>query len=365
MRPKILAFYLPQYYPIPENDKWWGKGFTEWTCVGRAKPLFKGHYQPKVPADLGYYDLRLPIVREQQAALAKEYGVDGFCYWHYWFGNGKRLLDLVENEVVESGRPDFPFCFCWANHSWAAKNWNVFDSRPNQRILIKQDYPGHDDYVEHFYSCLGAFKDKRYIKEGNKPVFGLFDASSIPDITDFVTCWNDLAKSNGFDGIFFICYCMNVQNYEKVKYLPFNEFVVDPLSMVVKNSPRWMSILRAKLSVFTKDKLEFLKLREYRDYADIAIQYFENHPQLTVCVLPNYDHSPRSGKFGIILNHSTPALFKSMLSKIKEILEKRNTNNSFLFIKAWNEWGEGNYLEPDMKYGHGYLQAIKDIFGLS
>ena len=140
MRPTILAFYLPQYYPFKENDEWWGKGFTEWTSVGRAKPLFKGHYQPKVPADLSYYDLRLPIVREQQAEMAKHYGVDGFCYWHYRFGNGQRLLDLVENEVVESGKPDFPFCYCWANHTWASKNWNAksssFSRGHDQRTLF-------------------------------------------------------------------------------------------------------------------------------------------------------------------------------------------------------------------------------------
>ena len=121
MKPRLISFYLPQFYPTPENDEWWGKGFTEWTNVGRAKPLFKGHYQPKVPADLGYYDLRIPEVREQQADLAREAGIEGFCYWHYWFGNGKRLLDRVFREVVETGKPDFPFCLCWANHSWYAK----------------------------------------------------------------------------------------------------------------------------------------------------------------------------------------------------------------------------------------------------
>lgn len=122
MKPRLISFYLPQFYPTPENDEWWGKGFTEWTNVGRAKPLFKGHYQPKVPADLGYYDLRIPEVREQQADLAREAGIEGFCYWHYWFGNGKRLLDRVFREVVETGKPDFPFCLCWANHSWYAKH---------------------------------------------------------------------------------------------------------------------------------------------------------------------------------------------------------------------------------------------------
>lgn len=365
MRPKILAFYLPQYYPIPENDEWWGKGFTEWTNVGRAKPLYKGHYQPKVPSELGYYDLRLPIVREQQAALAKEYGVDGFCYWHYWFGNGKRLLDLVENEVVESGKPDFPFSFFWANHSWAAKNWNLKDSKPNHRVLIYQDYPGKEDYEAHFMECLKAFKDKRYIKEGNKPVFGVFDASTIPDPEVFISIWNDLAVKNGFDGIYFFCYCMSVQNYEQVKHLPFNEFVVDPLNLIVKQPPRWLLSIKAKLSVFTKDNLEVLKLRDYNEYAKSVVDFFREQPDTTICVLPNYDHSPRSGKFGVILNNSTPSNFKTLLSEIHSLVLNRQTNKKYLFIKSWNEWGEGNYLEPDLKYGRGFLNAIKEVFGLS
>lgn len=138
---RVIAFYLPQFYPTQENDIWWGKGFTEWTNVGRAQPLFRGHYQPKVPADLNYYDLRLPIVRSQQANLAHEAGIEGFCYWHYWF-NGRRLLDTVFEEIVASGEPNFPFCLCWANHSWYQKTWDP--DKPN-KLLIEQTYPGVED----------------------------------------------------------------------------------------------------------------------------------------------------------------------------------------------------------------------------
>ena len=164
---RIIAYYLPQFHPIPENDLWWGKGFTEWTNVGKSKPLFKGHDQPKLPADLGYYDLRIPEVREEQAKMAKFYGIEGFCYWHYWFGNGERLLDRVFKEVLESGKPDFGFCLAWANASWGGLPYGD----KYERLLKEQIYPGIEDYTNHFYEVLPAFKDSRYLKVDNKPIF--------------------------------------------------------------------------------------------------------------------------------------------------------------------------------------------------
>ena len=153
---RVIAFYLPQYHPIPENDEWWGKGFTEWTNVGKAKPIFRGHYQPRVPADLGYYDLRLPIIREQQAQMAREAGVEGFCYWHYWFGNGKTLLSEIFDEVLATGKPDFPFCLGWANHTWTRKNWNAVATKSTlEQTLLLQEYPGDEDYENHFSEYIG------------------------------------------------------------------------------------------------------------------------------------------------------------------------------------------------------------------
>lgn len=365
MRPKILAFYLPQYYPIPENDEWWGKGFTEWTNVGRAKPLYKGHYQPKVPSELGYYDLRLPIVREQQAALAKEYGVDGFCFWHYWFGNGKRLLDLVENEVVESGKPDFPFCFFWANHSWAAKNWNSKDSKFGQRVLVWQEYPGIDDYKAHFMSCFRAFKDPRYIKVDNKPLFGIYDVSAIPDFDLFKSCWDELARQNGLDGIYFVAYCRSTDNYQISKQLQVDEFIVDPMNLCDTKHTKFRGMIRNYLSVFMMDKLIKLHVVPYERYVDTTLSFYKKNPDASICILPNFDHSPRSGNIGLVLHQSTPSKFKKLLEKIKRILEDRQTNNNFLYIKAWNEWGEGNYLEPDLKFGRGYLESIVNTFGIN
>ena len=168
---RVLAYYLPQFHPIPENDEWWGKGFTEWTNVGKAKPLFPGHYQPHVPADLGYYDLRVPETREAQAQMAREYGIEGFVYWHYWFGNGKRLLERPFNEVLESGKPDFPFALAWANETWSGFYHGLRDEK---QILIEQTYPGEEDYIAHFNALLPAFKDKRYITCDGKPIFVIY-----------------------------------------------------------------------------------------------------------------------------------------------------------------------------------------------
>ena len=190
-KPLIIAYYLPQYHPFPQNDEWWGKGFTEWTNVGKAKPLFKGHYQPKVPADLGYYDLRLPEVRDEQAELAREAGVGAFCYWHYWFGGkGRQLLNEIIDDVLKTGKPDFPFCFGWANESWKAKQWNKDGS--GDKVIMEQRYGGESDYRLHFEYALNFFKDHRYIKIDNKPLFLVYKPNLLP--SDFISYWNKWAK---------------------------------------------------------------------------------------------------------------------------------------------------------------------------
>ena len=175
MKPRIIALYLPQFHPIPENDGWWGKGFTEWTNVAQARPQFRGHYQPRIPADLGFYDLRLPEVREQQAQLAREAGIEGFCYYHYWFGNGKQLLERPFNEVLASGKPDFPFCICWANHNWTNKTWVKGKSTRRDSTIAKMEY-SYDDHIAHFQALLPAFRDRRYITVEGKILFSIFSA---------------------------------------------------------------------------------------------------------------------------------------------------------------------------------------------
>lgn len=198
---RVIAFYLPQFHPVPENDEWWGKGFTEWTNVGKARSLFPGHYQPKVPADLGYYDLRVSETRKAQADMAREYGIEGFCYWHYWFGNGKRLLERPFNEVLASGEPDFPFCLAWANESWRG----YYHGIKAKETLIDQLYPGEEDYIAHFNAVLPAFKDKRYITVDGKPLFMIYHPfDNQMEINTFIKLWRELAVQNGLEGIFFV-----------------------------------------------------------------------------------------------------------------------------------------------------------------
>ena len=220
---RILALYLPQYYPTKENNDWWGPGFTEWTNVAKAKPLFHGHYQPKIPADLGFYDLRVAETRELQTNLARNAGIEGFAYWHYWFA-GKRMLERPFNEVIETGKPNYPFCLFWANHSWYAKTW---DKNIPDRVLIGQTYPGEVDYVNHFNFCLRAFKDPRYILKDNKPFFGIYSAETIPNLELLKSIWNKMAVDNGFDGIYFASYSYNINNYRLCKNLGLDENFLD------------------------------------------------------------------------------------------------------------------------------------------
>ena len=220
---QVFAFYLPQFHPTPHNDEWWGKGFTEWTNVAKAKPLFRGHYQPKIPADLGFYDLRLPIVREQQVKLAKEAGVTGFCYYHYWFGKGEQELELPFNEVVDSGKPDFPFCLCWANETWSRKFWNKDGIVSEKQDLTVQKYLGEEDDRMHFESLEKAFHDKRYIRIDGRLLFMIYKPLAFNGVNKFIKLWNTLAKEKGLEGFYFVAYSVDAdKEYESLKTLGFD-----------------------------------------------------------------------------------------------------------------------------------------------
>jgi len=355
---RVIAFYLPQFHPFPENDEWWGKGFTEWTNVGKAKPLFKGHYQPRVPADLGYYDLRMPQVRQAQADLAKEAGIEGFMYWHYWFGNGKRLLSEVFDEVLESGKPDFPFCLGWANHSWYSKNWNAADSKKDV-MLIEQKYLGVKDYEDHFYSVLKAFKDPRYIKVDGKPLFLIYAPKDIPDVKFFINTWRNLAKKEGLDGIHFIGQIKNIDLYEEMISLGFDAVYRSGMEEAVRKiRGKFLNSLMFRLTKF--NKTPFLNKFEYQTLVEnFYIDKADSTENIYPALVPNYDHSPRSGKFGMIFHNSTPELFSKMLDKAVGIIQTKKPEKRILLLRSWNEWAEGNYLEPDLKFGKKYLNAIR------
>lgn len=358
-KPKIIAFYLPQYHPTPDNDKWWGKGFTEWTNVGKAKPLFKGHSQPKVPADLGYYDLRLPEVREAQAELAKEAGIYGFCYWSYWFGDGKVELELPFNEVLLSGKPDFPFMLCWCNESWYRKMWDKDINGNVKELILEQKYPGEEDIVNHFYYRLSAFKDNRYIKYENKPVFMVYDYTQYKNVSDFIKKWRELAKKEGFDGMVFIAHVRKDVSKKELDH------ILD-LGFDYVNCTRLYESFGLANTLFIRIKNKILRNLFKRptvyEYKKIY-KYFKNRlikdSHIFPTIYPNWDPSPRRGINTVILNNCKPSYFKQhCLDIFNEIKEKPEPN--FVFLRAWNEWGEGNYMEPDLKYGKGYIIKLRE-----
>lgn len=358
LQARVLAYYLPQFHPIPENDEWWGKGFTEWTNVGKAKPLFPGHYQPRVPADLGYYDLRVQETREAQAQMAREAGIEGFVYWHYWFGNGKRLLERPFCEVLKTGKPDFPFALAWANQTWSGTLHGLVEGT----TLIEQTYPGIDDYISHFNAILPAFKDKRYIKCDGKPIFIIYNPSEISNIAEFIQLWQKLAQENGLNGIHFIALCQNLYHEcEKVNY--YNNMMAlgfDAMNVINLRIDRCeMPFYRRLFYKIIRKLLNTPLLFDYDDRAFLSDICFSNE-NVYPTIVPNWDHSPRSGRKGSVMLNTSPEKFQQTLHKMITRLQSKPLDQRFLFIKSWNEWAEGNYLEPDMRYGHAWLNAVKN-----
>lgn len=358
---RLIAFYLPQYHPIPENDEWWGKGFTEWTNSSKARPMFCGHYQPHVPADLGYYDLRLSEPRIAQAEMAKAHGIEGFCYWHYWFGNGRRLLELPLNEVLKSGKPDFPFCIAWANQTWSG----IWHGCP-KRVLIEQKYPGVADYEAHFYSLIGAFSDNRYIKIDDKPVFVVYDVKNLPDPKLFAECWRKLAIRAGFKGIYLVGQMKTSWNPRECNFDANinNTF----FNAVEKMESRFKIYFTQLLDKFTGINIDNAYRRIFNKPRIYSYKEFIKHAYVTLnsdivqfpCVYPNWDNTPRSGYRGYVLKGSTPELWRLHLKNEIEQVCGRDYDKRVIFIKSWNEWAEGNYLEPDLKYGKAYLKVVKE-----
>ena len=377
--PRLIAFYLPQFHPTPLNDEWWGKGYTEWRSVTRAYPLYRGHYQPHEPADLGYYDLRLPEVREQQAEYAKTYGIEGFCYWHYWMGNGRVLLDRPFKEVLQSGKPDFPFCLGWANHNWTNRNWVKHSAFLKEKNLIEMVY-SEEDYKNHFLHVLPAFKDSRYITVDGKPLFYIFAPDDIPDFKKFRSIWQNLAIQNGLKGVHFVANTQNMnvhfKSQETGKYLVpktdesniiYRKYLESGFDGVASRGDfRAEFIVKGKYSrLFSKVMTKFFKyenLKKY-DYSKIIKNLYveeDKWENVYPCVIPNWDRSPRAGKEAVIYDKSSPELFKKNLLDAFDIVKEKSPEHQIIFIKSWNEWGEGNHLEPDLRFGCGYLEAIKD-----
>lgn len=363
MKVRILALYLPQFHPTPENDYFWGKGFTEWTNVVKARPLFRGHYQPKLPADLGFYDLRLPEIREQQAQMAKEAGIEGFMYWHYWFGNGKMTLERPFQEVLKSGKPDFPFCLAWANHTWSNKTWKKHKSFAKDIVIFEQTYPGEEDYIAHFNYCLPAFRDKRYVTVDGKPVFGVLLPECIPNVHEFLSIWRDLAKKAGFKDIHFIGFRMsrNALSIEQLRDAGFDAINNGNYNM-------WQAeckILGSKFVKFTNsvisNKLNLPTQKyNYKNIIKFLCDDFDFEPDIYPTILPGYDRSPRAGKRAQIYYNNTPELFAQHVDDVLDHIKDKSDEHKIIILKSWNEWGEGNYMEPDDRYGSAFLDILKD-----
>lgn len=340
VKARVVAFFLPQFHPIPENNGWWGPGFTEWTNVGRARRFYPGHYQPRVPAHLGYYDLRVPETRAAQAQMAAAHGVEAFCWWHYWFA-GKRLLERPFNEVLRSGEPDFPFCLGWANQSWTG----IWHGEPH-RTLVEQEYPGVDDYERHFFSVVEAFADDRYVKVDGRPLFYVYQPQRLPEPRLFTDTWRRLAEREGFPGLYL------VGEAEATWFAAehgFDERVVIRISRLIRQS-RIRRLLR-----------RLLPLPAIASYASAQRRLVATYgPSSLPCVVPNWDNTPRSRRAGLVLHGSTPALFREMVDRAVDVVSLRPPDERFIFVKSWNEWAEGNHLEPDLRHGMGYLEALRE-----
>ena len=357
-RAKVIAYYLPQFYPCEFNDKWYGKGFTEWTNVGKAKPLFKGHYQPKVPADLGYYDLRLPEVAEKQAILAREAGVFGFAYWHYWWA-GKRLLDMPAERMLTTMKPDFPFMFAWANENWYKKQWDT-DTRKDT-LIMEQTYPGLEDNRAHFEYCLPFFKDKRYITFDGKPVFFIYKPLKFEHLNEFISQWNCWIKEEGLaDSFYWMAMCEN-------RFEEFNQIISMGFDCVnfshggrrigiptdEKGLSHYIFSLRIRLARLLKTPMRY----DYRKIVDtIWVDEFDKREDVSPVLIPNWDHTARSGIKGYVFTHNSPDVFERLATKVIEHVQEKN--NKIIMLKSWNEWAEGNYMEPDLKYGKQYIEIL-------
>ncbi len=377
MKARLIAYYLPQFYPIPENDEVWGPGFTEWTNVAQARPQFHGHYQPRIPADLGFYDLRLSETREQQAQFAKECGIEGFCYYHYWFGNGKQLLERPFREVLESGKPDFPFCLAWANHSWKTDTWKNGGGRV---MIAEQRYTGDEDHINHFNNLLPAFLDKRYITVDGKPLFCIYDPYHFKNLPQFLSLWRKLARDNGLPGIYFAAMTNSTstikiqpdgsltrispnltcsgQVYKDILALGFDSIISLGKS---RGEMLYQGKYKRMIDYLLHKKLTFLPAMRF-NYPKVMEHFFapeDKWENVFPTIIPQWDRTPRAGRSEGIYVNSTPENFRKHLKDAINLVAHKDEEHRIIMMKSWNEWGEGNYVEPDLKYGHGFLDSLK------
>lgn len=352
MKPKIIAFYLPQFHAIPENDEWWGKGFTEWTNTKKSKPLFKGHYQPREPLNNYYYNLLDSETQEWQSKLAQEYGIYGFCYYHYWF-NGKLLIEKPMENMLKNKNIDIPFCISWANEPWT-RNW---DGR-NKEVLMPQFYGDKKEWEEHFQYLISFFKDSRYILKNNKPVFLLYRTNSIDNCEAMVEYWNNRAKDYGFDGIYII---ETLTGHQKEPHIKNSSAVaeMEPMHTIRHGLPIYTQAIRYA----TKKLNKYINVFDKISYSQVWNCIFKKkrnyNKKVFIGGFVDWDNSARWGRRAMIMSGANPERFLKYFNKQFKIAD--NIGSDFIFFNAWNEWAEGTYLEPDNLRGYAYLECIRSI----
>lgn len=369
---KLIPFYLPQFHTIPENDKWWGEGFTEWVNVKKASALFEGHDQPKVPLNGNYYNLLEDDVKIWQADLAKKYGIFGFCYYHYWFKDGKQLLEKPAEQMLANKEVDLPFCFCWANENWS-RNWDG----GNREVIMEQEYGGRDDWKKHFQYLLPFFQDERYITVDGKPLFIIYKPEQIIDIQQMATYFRKRAVESGFPGL---CLAFQFPTYYADMY--YREDIFD---YRIGFEPVYSRNAANLEKLGTASKVKFLRkvlgenaVSKYRKarqgqtgsnwgksqclamyfYDETWEQILKNEwtKEFLPGALVDWDNTPRN-KHGVLYEGFTIEKFEKYMKRLVKRANKES--KPIIFINAWNEWAEGAFLEPDETYGYQKLEAIK------
>jgi lipopolysaccharide biosynthesis protein len=352
---RALAFYLPQFHPIPENDAWWGLGFTEWRNVAPARPLFRGHYQPHIPADLGFYDLRVPETRESQAALARAHGIHGFVYYHYWF-TGRRLLERPFREVLESGEPDFPFALCWANEDWT----RAWDGASGE-VLVGQQYSLEDDRA-HIRHLLPAFADPRYVRVDGKPLFLVYTASRLPDPQRTTDVWREEAAHAGV-GDLYLCRVEHDTETGDPVALGFDAAVdfqpaFKSLGRARRRSVPARAVRRIHLS---NQAYRWHRIYDYRTVVDHMLSRPPVGYNRFPGVSPGWDNTPRRRSQAMVFRDSTPDEYERWLRATVDAFEPFGPGEDLVFLNAWNEWAEGNHLEPCLRWGTAHLEATRRV----
>lgn len=337
--PRLIAFYLTQFHPTPENDLWWGKGFTEWTNVTKATPLFDNHYQPHLPTDFGFYDLRLRETRREQIKTAKQYGIDGFCYHYYWF-SGKRILNKPLDDMLLDTESDMSFCLCWANENWT-RRWDAAE----HEVLIAQKYLPDDD-LNFIKSLIPFFEDKRYIRVDDKPYLIVYRPQHLPNAKKTLEIWREYCRSIGL-GELHICAALTHGNNDYAQFGFDSGVEFPPHNLKVANSNNQIDFYSSHQG----------GVYQYSEIANFYLNRDYNNLRVFKTVFPSWDNTARTKERALIVLNGHPENYEYWLSSTIDLVTKNQKGEQLVFINAWNEWAEGCHLEPDRRFGRGFLEA--------